>query len=227
MVGSTRFGHWGGSMLQKVSLFSELSDSQLEFLSARSTSRNYPKGAVIVNEGDEGNALFVIQTGTVKTYLCDDRGKEVVLSTQGPGEYFGDLALFDDTPRSASVAALEPCKLMVVSKHLLREAVAEKPELALVMLKGMAIRVRKLTENVRTLALLDVFGRLVSTLYTLATERDGTLIVEQKLTQQDLANRIGASREMVGRIMHDLAEGGYIEVDQKRILIRKKIPASW
>lgn len=214
-------------MLQKVSLFSELSEAQLEFLSARSTARTYAKGSVIVNEGDEGNALFVILSGAVKTYLCDEKGKEVVLSTQGPGEYFGDLALFDDTPRSASVAAMEPCKLMVISKGLLKEALAEKPEIALVLLKGLAIRVRGLTENVRTLALLDVFGRLVRTLYTLAADREGILIVEQKLTQQELANRIGASREMVGRIMHDLVEGGYIEVEQKRILIRKKIPASW
>lgn len=214
-------------MLRKVALFSELSDKQIDFLRARSPSRNYPKGAIIVNEGDEGNALFVIQAGSVKTYLSDDKGKEVVLSTQGSGEYFGDLALFDDTPRSASVAALEPCKLMVISKNLLREALAEKPEIAFVLLKGLAIRVRSLTENVRTLALLDVFGRLVSILYSLAVEKEGALIVEQKLTQQELANRIGASREMVSRIMHDLIEGGYIEVDHKRILIRKKIPSSW
>lgn len=214
-------------MLRKVALFSELSDVQLEFLVGRSTSRNYPKGSIIVSEGDEGNALFVIQSGSVKTYLSDDKGKEVVLSTQGTGEYFGDLALFDDTPRSASVAALEPCKLMVVSKNLLREALAERPELALVLLKGLAVRVRSLTENVRTLALLDVFGRLVSTLYSLAVEKDGELVVEQKLTQQELANRIGASREMVSRIMHDLVEGGYIDVDHKRVTIRKKIPSSW
>jgi len=214
-------------MLRKVALFSELSDTQVDYLLARSTGRNYPKGAIIVNEGDEGNALFVIQSGAVKTYLSDDKGKEVVLSTQGVGEYFGDLALFDDTPRSASVAALEPCKLMVVSKSLLREALAERPELALLLLKGLAIRVRSLTENVRTLALLDVFGRLVSTLYSLAEEKDGALVVDQKLTQQDLANRIGASREMVSRIMHDLVEGGYIAVDQKRVTIRKKIPSSW
>ena len=214
-------------MLRKVALFSELSDKQIDFLSARSPSRNYPKGAIIVNEGDEGNALFAIQSGSVKTYLSDDKGKEVVLSTQGPGEYFGDLALFDDTPRSASVAALEPCKLMIISKTLLREALAEKPEIAFVLLKGLAIRVRSLTESVRTLALLDVFGRLVNTLYSLAVEKDGTLVVDQKLTQQELANRIGASREMVSRIMHDLVEGGYIEVEHKRVLIRKKIPSSW
>ena len=151
-------------MLRKVTLFSELSEDELDLLAARSTVRTYPKGAVIVKEGEEGNALFVIQSGTVKTYLSEANGREVLLSTQGPGEYFGDLALFDDTPRSATVAALESCELRIISKDLLREILVAKPEIALVLLKGLAIRIRALTENVRTLALLDVFGRLVRTM---------------------------------------------------------------
>lgn len=214
-------------MLSKVALFAGLSADQLGFLTARSSPRTYHKGAIIVNEGDEGNALFVIQTGSVKTFLSDDNGKEVVLSTQGAEEYFGDLALFDDAPRSASVIALEPCKVLVISKAILREALDEKPEIALVLLKGLASRVRALTESVRIFALLDVFGRLVRTFYALASEKDGALIIDQKLTQQELANRIGASREMVSRIMNDLIAGGYIKVDAKRILICKKIPSSW
>ncbi len=214
-------------MLAKVALFSELSEDQLNFLTARSSARSYPKGAIIVNEGDDASSLFVIQAGAVKTYLSDDKGKEVVLSTQGPEEYFGDLALFDDAPRSASVMAIEPCKTLVISKNVLREAMAERPEIALLLLKGLASRVRALTESVRTFALLDVFGRLVRTLYQLASEREEGLLIDQKLTQQELANRIGASREMVSRIMHDLIEGGYIRVDGKRILICKKIPSSW
>ncbi|HZP93760.1 MAG TPA: Crp/Fnr family transcriptional regulator [Burkholderiales bacterium] len=214
-------------MLKGIAIFENLSDEDIRFLTERAAVRSYPRGAIIVNEGDEGNSLFVIQSGSVKAYLSDDTGKEVVLSTQGPGEYFGDLALFDGAPRSASVAALEPCKLLIVSKAQLREALAARPEIALALLKGLALRVRTLTENVRTLALLDVFGRLVKTLYSLAAERDGVLVIEQRHTQQDLANRIGASREMVSRIMHDLAQGGYIEVGNGRIAIRKKIPSSW
>ena len=214
-------------MLKGIAIFENLSDEDIRFLTERAAVRSYPRGAIIVNEGDEGNSLFVIQSGSVKAYLSDDTGKEVVLSTQGPGEYIGDLALFDGAPRSASVAALEPCKLLIVSKAQLREALAARPEIALALLKGLALRVRTLTENVRTLALLDVFGRLVKTLYSLAAERDGVLVIEQRHTQQDLANRIGASREMVSRIMHDLAQGGYIEVGNGRIAIRKKIPSSW
>lgn len=214
-------------MLRSVALFSELPETHLAYLTSRSSVRSYPKGAIIINEGDEGNSMFVIEAGSVKTYLRDEDSKEVVLSTQGPGEYFGDLALFDDEPRSASVSTLEPCKVTIISKAVLRQAMAEFPEIAQTLLKGLAGRIRTLTENVRTLALLDVFGRLVRTLYALAEEKDGALVIDQRMTQQDLANRIGSSREMVSRIMHDLVEGGYIEVGNKRVLIRKKIPASW
>jgi CRP/FNR family cyclic AMP-dependent transcriptional regulator len=169
----------------------------------------------------------VIVSGAVKAYLSDENGKEAILSTQGPGEYFGELALFDDTPRSASVAATEPCKLMVLQKSVVQEAVRSDPDIALKLLKGMAGRVRRLTENVRTLALLDVFGRLVRVLEDLAVERDGVRVIEPRPTQQEIASRIGASREMVSRILTDLARGGYIEMEDKRILIRKKIPSHW
>ena len=123
--------------------------------------------------------------------------------------------------------ALEPCKVMIITKSQLRDAIKEDPDIGFSLLHGLAKRVRILTENVRTLALLDVFGRLVKTLYDLAEEKDGVLVIEQRLTQQDLANRIGASREMVSRIMHDLAEGGYLERQTRRITILKKIPSNW
>ena len=214
-------------MLKEVGGFEGLSDQQISLLTDRAAVRSYSKGAIIVNEGDEGTSLFVILSGSVKTFLSDENGKEVVLSTQGAGEYFGDLALFDDEPRSASVMALEPCKVMIITKAQLREAIREDPDIGLSLLHGLAKRVRILTENVRTMALLDVFGRLVKTLYMLAEEKEGALIVDQRLTQQDLANRIGASREMVSRIMHDLTQGGYLSIKSRRITILKKIPSNW
>ena len=214
-------------MLKNVGGFEGLSDKQVSLLTERAAVRSYSKGAIIVNEGDEGTSLFVILSGSVKTFLSDENGKEVVLSTQGTDEYFGDLALFDDEPRSASVMTLEPCKVMIITKAQLREAIKEDPEIGFSLLHGLAKRVRILTENVRTMALLDVFGRLVKTLYMLAEEKDGALVVDQRLTQQELANRIGASREMVSRIMHDLTEGGYLSIKSKRITILKKIPSNW
>jgi CRP/FNR family cyclic AMP-dependent transcriptional regulator len=218
----------GKILLRNVPIFEGLTDEDIGYLTARAATRTYPKGAIIVNEGDEGNSLYLIQSGSVKTYLSDEKGKEVVLSSQGPGEYFGELALFDEAPRSASVAAWEVCKVMIVSKATLRGALNERPQIAAVLLKQLAGRVRTLTESVRILALFDVFGRLVALLNKLGKPgENGFQIIEQKLTQQDLASRIGASREMVGRILHDLVEGGYIELDQKRIIIKKKIPSSW
>ncbi|HUU73101.1 MAG TPA: Crp/Fnr family transcriptional regulator [Burkholderiales bacterium] len=214
-------------MLEGVGGFEGLSDEQIGLLTNRATVRTYAKGAIIVSEGDEGNSLFIIQSGSVKAFLSDENGKEVVLSTQGEGEYFGDLALFDDAPRSASIMALQPCKVMIITKAQLRETIIEDPEIGFSLLHGLAKRVRVLTENVRTLALLDVFGRLAKTLYMLAVEKDGVLVIDQRLTQQDLANRIGASREMVSRIMHDLTQGGYLGVKDKRISILKKIPSNW
>ena len=214
-------------MLKDVGGFEGLSDEQIGLLTNRAAVRTYPKNAIIVSEGDEGNSLFVIQSGSVKAFLSDEDGKEVVLSTQKQGEYFGDLALFDDEPRSASVMALEQCKVMIITKSQLRDAIKEDPDIGFSLLHGLAKRVRILTENVRTLALLDVFGRLVNTLYKLAEEKDGVLAIDERLTQQDLANRIGASREMVSRIMHDLTEGGYLSIKAKRITILKKIPSNW
>jgi CRP/FNR family cyclic AMP-dependent transcriptional regulator len=214
-------------MLEKVPLFQGLSEAQLARLSGRAVTRAYPKGAIVINEGDEAGTLYVIVSGTVKAYLSDEHGKEVVLSTMGPGEYFGELAMFDDTRRSASVATLEPCRLMSLQKSLVQEVVHADPEIALHLQEGLARRVRKLTESVRTLALLDVFGPLARTLDELAVERDGQRVIEPRPTQQDIANRIGASREMVSRILTDLARGGYIQVEDKQIVIRRKIPSHW
>lgn len=214
-------------MLDKVALFEGLSEAQLARLSDKAPVRAYPKGAIVINEGDEAGTLFVIVSGAVKAYLSDESGKEVILSTLGPGEYFGELALFDDTPRSASVAVTEACRLMVLQKSVVQEAVRSDPDIALRLLKGIAGLVRRLTENVRTLALLDVFGRLRRLLEDLAVDRDGVQVIDPRPTQQEIASRIGASREMVSRILTDLARGGYIEIEDKRIVIRKKIPSHW
>lgn len=214
-------------MLRSVALFSDLSEAQFAYLSGHSTLRSYAKGTIILSEGDEGNSLYVIESGSVKVFLRDPQGKEVVLSNQGPGEYFGDLAIFDDAPRSASVVAVESCRLRVLSKAAVRQAMLVHPELAQIFLRGLAARIRILTESVRTLALLDVFGRLVRALYSLAREENGSMVIDHRLTQQEIASRIGSSREMVSRIMHDLVQGGYVSLQDGRIVILRKIPSQW
>jgi CRP/FNR family cyclic AMP-dependent transcriptional regulator len=214
-------------MLDKVELFGGLSEAQRDRLTERAVTRSYPKGAIVINEGDEAGTLFVVVGGSVKVYLSDEAGREVILSTLREGEHFGELALLDDTPRSASVATCEPCKLMLIQKSSLRELIASDPDASMQIMRALAKRIRQLTDNVRTLALEDVFGRLVHTLESLAIEREGVRVIEPRLTQQDLASRIGASREMVSRILTDLTRGGYLVLEDKRIVIKKKIPRNW
>ena len=215
-------------MQHRIPLFDGLAPESVERLMSRSVERNYPKQTVVIHEGDDPTGMYVIVSGRVRAYLTDANGKEFVLATHGEGEYFGELALLDDAPRSASVATVEPCRLLVLSRASFEECLLQNPELALQLLKGLARRVRRLTESARTLALKDVFGRITALLQDLAVERDGVLVIEERLTHQEIARRIGSSREMVSRILKDLETGGYIEVDAAhRLAIRRKLPSSW
>ena len=135
--------------------------------------------------------------------------------------------VLDEGPRSASVMTLEPCKFLVISKAEVQQFLSKHPDFAMHLVRKLIHRVRVLTENVKSLALQDVYGRFARMLHELATERDGRLVFEEKLTQQDMASRIGASREMISRITKDLTTGGYISMDGKRIVINKKLPLEW
>ncbi len=211
-------------MIANIPLFSGLSESELAQVSQHSVTRTYPKNTVIINEGDAAESLYVILKGKVKIFLNDDTGKEVVINCQGPGEYFGEVALIDDAQRSASVMTLESSSFSVISKQSFRELLSKNPNIALSLIRDLTQRVRVLTENVKSLALLDVYGRVAKTLLSMASEQDGRLLIEEKLTQQDIANRVGASREMVSRILKDLTAGGYIRIEDKHIVINEKLP---
>ncbi|ADJ28805.1 Crp/Fnr family transcriptional regulator [Nitrosococcus watsonii] len=190
-------------------------------------TRTYPKHTILIHEGDHSDSLYIILSGKVKVYISDEDGKEVILRTQKAGEYFGELALLDKGPRSASVMALEKSRLSVVSKTVFNRCLTEHPDFALKLLCALTQRIRSLTENVKNLALLDVYGRVARTLLDLAIEKEGKLIIEERPTHQEIAQRVGASREMVSRIMGDLATGGYIEVTSKTIIIPHRLPSAW
>lgn len=211
-------------MLANIPLFSGLSEQELGQISQQAVTRTYPKNALIINEGDPAELLYVIKKGKVKVLLSDEAGKEVIINYQGPGEYFGELALIDEEQRSASVMTMEPSTFSVISKQSFRQVLANNPSIALSLIRDLTRRVRVLTDNVKSLALLDVYGRVAKTLLDLATECDGRLQIEQKLTQQDIANRVGASREMVSRILKDLTAGGYISTEDKHIVINERLP---
>jgi CRP/FNR family cyclic AMP-dependent transcriptional regulator len=189
-------------------------------------TRTFPKNTVVVSEGDRTDSLYIIVSGKVKIYVSDETGKEIVLNESGPEEYFGEMVL-DEGPRSASVMTLEPTRFLVVPKEDFREFLAKSPDFSLHLIRKLIKRVRALTNDVKSLALLDVYGRVARMLLDLAVERDGTLVIENKPTQQEMANRVGASREMISRILGDLSSGGYIEVGRDRITIARALPRAW
>ena len=214
-------------MLHKVYMFSELAPADTDKLTAHCQTRTYPANAILITEGDLTDSLYVIIEGEVKVFANDNHGKEVILNILGPGEYFGEIALVDDQPRSASVMTIAPTKVMIISKHNFKRCLEENPEISFNLIRALTKQVRALTDSVKNLALMDVYGRVAHTLLDLADEIDGKQVIEQKLTHQDIANMVGASREMVSRILKDLSTGGYITVDKKHITINEKLPAAW
>jgi CRP/FNR family cyclic AMP-dependent transcriptional regulator len=204
-----------------------LDSDELKALAQQGAVKAYPKNAIIVSEGDETDSFYVILEGRVKVYVSDEEGREVVLGTQGPGDYFGEMVL-DGGPRSASVVTLEPSRFAVVGKQRFRDFLYTHPEFSIHLVEKLIHRSRALTENVKSLALMDVYGRVARLLLELAVKEGGRLIVPEKLTQQDIANRVGSSREMVSRIFKDLTAGGYISIDSnKRITIHRNPPRHW
>ncbi|HYA19759.1 MAG TPA: Crp/Fnr family transcriptional regulator [Burkholderiales bacterium] len=212
--------------LKTISLFAGLSDDEIRLLESHSFTKTFPKNTVLVTEDDHTDSFYVILSGKVKIYVSDQAGKEVVLGTYGAGDYFGEMVL-DEGPRSASVMTLEPSSFAIISKAEINTLIERHPEMAIHIMKKVIQRARILTENVKSLALLDVYGRVARLLLSLATDLNGELVIAENLTHQDLANRVGASREMISRILKDLSLGGYITVEGRKIIINKKPPSGW
>ena len=206
--------------------FLGLSEQDIAALSRRAVTRAFPKNTIILNEGDQTDSLYIILSGRVKVFLANEEGKEIVLDTQGPGEYFGEMVL-DEGPRSASVMTLEPCRFQLIPKEDVKALLQSHPDFAMHLVRKLIYRGRALTEHVKSLALQNVYGRFAKLLNEMAVPQDGKRVLQEKLSQQELANRVGASREMINRIVKDLTTGGYISVDGQRIVIHKPLPANW
>lgn len=213
-------------MTSTEQLINAIGDPMIRELASRGQTRTFPKNAVIINEGDRGDTLYVILSGKVKVYVSDDDGREMILDTHDAGEYVGEMSL-DGRPRSASVMTLEPTTCAVLSRDELRAAIAGNPDIALAIIEKLIERARIATDNVKNLALMDVYGRVARLLLSLAREDDGKLVVPDRMTQQDIADRVGASRDMISRIFKDLTIGGYVTVDNRQITIHRKPPARW
>lgn len=213
------------SCLDKVELFAGLTPEQLDRLAQAALPRHFMPGSVIVNEGDDGHGLYVIQSGSLKVFLLDESGRELTLSLLWPGEYFGELALIDDAPRSASVMTRERTELLHIPRAAFNNLLDAHPACARIVMKNLVARIRTLTDSVRGLALNDVFGRLSRLFESLAVERDGRRVIERRLTQQEIANLVGSSREMVNRILRELVVGGYVSMGDHQIALLKPLPS--
>jgi CRP/FNR family cyclic AMP-dependent transcriptional regulator len=197
-----------------------------EDLMEHASIRTFPRHAIIINEGDDTDSVYFIISGLVKVYLADDEGNEVSIGTLRAGEYFGEMAL-EPGSRSASVVALEATSLAVVRMADFRTFLRSHPDFVFSLIGKLIRRARVVTQNLKSLALLDVYGRLVQLLQQLAEDGENGRVITEPLTQQELASRIGCSREMVSKILKDLTAGGYLVISRRCIEIKRPLPASW
>ena len=213
--------------LKAVPFFTQLNDRELEVVRSVASERTYPKNAVVLTEGEMGDSLYMIQSGKVKVVIGDEEGRELILKILGPGDFFGEMSMIDKQPRSASVTTIEPATFLVLSNAAFERCVEQAPRIANMVMQILAQRVREADRKIGTLALMDVYGRVASTLLELAVYTNGKLVVGEKLSQQELANMVGASREMVNRILKDLSERGFISIESKSItIINRELPPS-
>jgi CRP/FNR family transcriptional regulator, cyclic AMP receptor protein len=211
------------AVLKAVPLFASFPEDQLRMLTSMVTRRSLPRSTTVMASGDATDSLYIVLSGRLKVMMSDTEGKEVILSILGPGEFFGEMGLIDDAPRSASVVSIEACELLSIAKRDFKKCLADNFEMAMAVMRGLVRRLRDADRKIGSLALLDVYGRVARLLLDMSETVDGEKIVTKRLPKQDIAKMIGASREMVSRVMKDLQMGGYIEVRGSNIVLRDTI----
>jgi CRP/FNR family cyclic AMP-dependent transcriptional regulator len=208
-------------LLLKISMFAGLSEEQLEQLARMALQRKVARHTTIVRAGDVTDSLFVIVSGSAKVLNRDSEGREVILTLLGAGECFGEMALIDGSPRSADVIANEACELLVIGKRDFTKALAENVDLCLNIMKSLVLRLREANRKIESLALMDVYGRVAKLLLDFSVEENGLRVIRRKVSKQDMAKMVGASREMVSRVMKDLEGSGAIRVEEGRIVLKQ------
>ncbi len=212
--------------LQHTALFEGMDQSELENVASQVVTREFPKNTVVVTQGDETDSLYVIIRGKVDVFLQNEKGKEIIINTLGACDSFGELAPLGGIPRQASIITVEPSLMAVISRQVFIDTLLTKPAISMRIIDRLISLIQDLTEEVSSLALDDVYNRVVRILHK-HSELIGDKLVTEKLTQQDIALRVGATREMVHRILKELKTGGYISIEGKHITIEKKLPPGW
>ena len=208
-------------VLRKVPLFSDLSEAELARFAEVTREREYPKNSVILFEDDPGDALYIVSAGQVKVVLIGEDGREVILSVLGDGDFFGEMSLIDDEPRSAHVIAMRDSQLLVLRRDDFQAQLVAQPKIGLKLLRVLVQRLRRADEKIGGLVLLDVNGRVARLLLDLADEGGGPKIT-RRLTHHTIAQMIGSSRETVSRAMRELVDRGLIDVTRREISIRNR-----
>ncbi len=212
-------------LIRRVPLFSMLTPSQAESVADAVIKRRFKRGELIVEQGKKSNALFIILTGRARVLTTDTRGREVILANLSPGDYIGEMSLIDNEPHSASVRAEVQTDVLMLGRVEFARCLPENTSMAYAVMKGLVQRLRHADRKIESLALMDVYGRVARALIE-ASEQDaeGQSVIRDKVSRQDLAKMVGASREMVSRVMKDLEERGYIEtMDNNSVLIKERL----
>lgn len=213
-------------MFNDIPLFQNLPPEQLDYLLKLAHEVGYEKNSVIITQGEHSNSLYIVLEGRLKVYVTDEEGRQALLAFLNKGDFFGELSLLDDEPRSASVMTVAKARLLRLTQDGFHRFVEAHPENLLPMLRILASRLRALDDTIRSLSTLDVYGRVARVLLNEAEEREKGHITP-RLTHQEIAEMVGSSREMVSRILGDLRKGGYIRVENKQICIERKLPSRW
>lgn len=206
-------------VLKTVPLFSSFTDQQIAMLVSCVQHRSYPRGASILRAGEETDALYIILSGRVKVLIPDEEGREVILTMMGAQDYVGEMGLLDNLPSSATVETLEACEMLRIPRTAFLSCLESHSEVAMMVMRNLVSRLRNADRKIESLALIDVYGRVARLIIDMAEEIDGLWVVPRAPAKQEIARMIGASREMVSRVVKDLQERNVIRTDKRRIVV--------
>ena len=209
-------------LIRRVPLFAMLTPAQAELLADAVAKRRFKRGQLIVEQGKKSDALYIILSGRARVLMTDRKSREVILATLQPGDYIGEMSMIDNQPHSATVEAEIQTDVLVLGRKEFTRCLPENATMAYAVMQGLVRRLRHADQKIGSLALMGVYGRVANVLLESAVPDNGRLIIREKLSRQDIAKMVGASREMVSRVMKDLEERGFVEVLPDRSTLVKE-----
>ena len=208
-------------MLERVALFSNLNQQQIEELEAIAQPRNIPRNTVVISEGEQSDALYILLSGRAYAVRNDESGRQFVINRFGPNDYFGEMSFFDGQSRCATVVTKEPCRILVIPRQAFLDFTEKDPQILINVTQVLLEKLRKATQQIEELALRDVFSRLAR---FLSENMGPNGVLRERFTHQELADIVGSTRETICRILNELTEDGYLGRKGSRITVKKKLP---